>query len=552
MDGEIDNLPGRAGLAALPFDEPPPSVAELEAVPLALEPPDPGAVRSLHLSEAADRAERLLARLARARGAVDVAIGEGLAALSEGERLAVLCFSSVGDYARECLGIAGRTAQKMVHLARELRSRPLLDAALRAGEITVCKAEAILPVARGDAEAGWVERARSDTVRALTRAVREEAGAGESEEEWLRFRVRCEPGDRVKIDEALSLAGKILGATSTRWQRLEAMCQEYLGSHPIEVSDGKCLPSEFGRRDRRLETLQEQLEAETERWAMLQEPAPHRAPAEGLAGETDPGRIDWRLRELVAMRARWDAAMGWLGLVVKRSRIWRILGFATFRRYSEERLGLAARTVEQRIALEERLWELPALRQAVTDGLSYEKARLVARCRDDQVEGAIARAWEQTCIQLRRSLDAERDRQMSAGQVFSAPVPEGVAHLLADAVRAVRAHEGKVLPVGKCLAKLAEEFIATHEPALSARRSRSQRIRDRDGGFCRVPGCSRAADDAHHRRFRSHGGGHQGVNLVSVCSFHHHRCIHEGRLVVRGRAPDGLLWFQGRPRVLRA
>jgi len=416
----------------------------------------------------------------------------------------------------------------------------------------VSKAETILPVARGDAEAGWVERARADTVRGLRRGVRETNGPGEADEEWLRFGVHVDPEDRARLDEALSLAGKVLGATSTRGQRLEAMGQEYLGAHPFEVSDQKHLPVEFRWRDRRLEELQERLEAETGRWAALQEPAPHPAPMEDLADETDPTRIDWRLRELVAMRARWDAAIGWLALVVRRSRIWRILGFATFRRYCEERLGLAARTVEQRIALEERLWELPALRQAMADGLSYEKARLVARCPDDQVEAGIARAWELTCIQLRRSLDAERDGQMSARRLFTAPLPESVAHLLADAIRAVRAHEGKVLPVGKCLVKLADEFIAAWKPVVARRRSRSMRTRDRDGGLCTVPGCSRAADDAHHRKFRSHGGGHGGENLVSLCAFHHLRCVHTGRLVVRGRAPDGLMWFYGRTRGRRS
>ncbi len=127
------------------------------------------------------------------------------------------------------------------------------------------------------------------------------------------------------------------------------------------------------------------------------------------------------------MRARWDAAIGWLGLVVKRSRIWKILGFATFRVYCNERLGVGARTIEQRIALEDRLWQLPALRQAVADGLSYEKARLVAQCPDDQVEAAIAGAWELTCIRLKRSLAAEQDGQLSARRIFRAPVPDGVA-----------------------------------------------------------------------------------------------------------------------------
>ena len=274
-------------------------------------------------------------------------------------------------------------------------------------------------------------------------------------------------------------------------------------------------------------------------------PAPHPVPRGDLAGETDPRRIDWRLRELNAMRLRWDAAIGWLALVIKRSGVWRFLGFATFAHYCRERLGLGVRTVEQRIALEERLWELPALRRAVSDGLSYEKARLVARCPDDRVEAAITRARELTCIELRRWLDAEHDAQTRARRVLTAPAPTRVAFLLAAAFEAVRAAHGALLSTGKCLAIIADEFVATWEPTLPRRKTPSTRARERDGGFCRVPGCSRAADDAHHRRYRSHGGGHELTNLVSVCAFHHLRCLHEARLRVIGRAPDALLWVYG-------
>jgi hypothetical protein len=40
------------------------------------------------------------------------------------------------------------------------------------------------------------------------------------------------PGARERLDEALDLAGRLLGAASPRWQRVEAICQEYVGAHP--------------------------------------------------------------------------------------------------------------------------------------------------------------------------------------------------------------------------------------------------------------------------------------------------------------------------------
>lgn len=74
----------------------------------------------------------------------------------------------------------------------------------------------------------------------------------------------------------------------------------------------------------------------------------------------------------------------------------------------------------------------------------------------------------------------------------------------------------------------------------------SQRVRERDGGMCTVPGCSRAATDSHHVVFRSRGGDVMDpANQTSVCEFHHHRCIHAEHLHARGSAPDELTWILG-------
>src|SRR5437868_2235616 len=67
--------------------------------------------------------DALLVRVARGRGAIDVALGEGLAALSTGDRVLRLGYAGIGDYSREVLGVAASTAQKMARLARELDGR---------------------------------------------------------------------------------------------------------------------------------------------------------------------------------------------------------------------------------------------------------------------------------------------------------------------------------------------------------------------------------------------------------------------------------------------
>jgi len=98
---------------------------------------------------------------------------------------------------------------------------------------------------------------------------------------------------------------------------------------------------------------------------------------------------------------------------------------------------------------------------------------------------------------------------------------------------------------GRCLAAVARHFLEVWEPLLPRRRTRSQRIRERDLGWCQVPCCSRRATHAHHVKWRSHLGGHEDENLVGMCACHHLRGIHLGYIRVTGFAPDGLVWELG-------
>ncbi len=121
-------------------------------------------------------------------------------------------------------------------------------------------------------------------------------------------------------------------------------------------------------------------------------------------------------------------------------------------------------------------------------------------------------------------------------------MPRRVAVLLAAAVEQVRDRLGPI-PIGDCLALIAWHFLETWQGVAKDARTRSQRVRERDGGLCQVPACSHLAPDAHHIRFRSHGGGDEMENQISACKFHHLRCIHDGYLKVVGRAPVALTWF---------
>src|SRR3954470_10777263 len=152
--------------------------------------------------------DALLVRVARGKGALDVAVGEALEVMGTGGRVLDLGYSCVGDYAREVLGIAASTAQKMARFARRLRERPLLRAAVWSGEVSLRAAEAVLPRAVGEEEAAWVARARAGTVRSLKAAIKGTAGecegrrpaksvesvdALEEDEKWTRLRAKLTP-----------------------------------------------------------------------------------------------------------------------------------------------------------------------------------------------------------------------------------------------------------------------------------------------------------------------------------------------------------------------
>jgi hypothetical protein len=526
-----------------------------------LTPPPPHERAHLMRDEAAILLDRLLVRVARGHGALDVAIGEGLAALAVGDRSLRLGYSGIGDYARERLGIAAtRTAQGMAQLARELRLRPLLREAVWRGEVSVRKAQAVLPLAAGDAEAEWVARARANTVRALEAAARAGRPARDGEEEeWDRLDIELPPDGRAVVDRALALAGKVLGAAAPKSQRLEAICMEYLGAHPVEPREDEASAGEPVGPS--LEALKEGLEAEMQQWRWLDEchaaGPPERctggaveAPVPDSAEEpfVDALRLDEDLRRIAAMRDRWDGLLGHLAMLLQRTWLWRDMKFASFGQYCAERLGMAERTVAQRAALERRLYSLPKLREALRSRrISYEKARLVASVADEaSLESWIAEAERSTCVALRRKVEAREEAQMSAQRRFALRVPRNVGVLLAAAFRAVREAEGRWIKPGECLVRVAAHFIETWEGAVPARRSPAKRALSRDGGFCQVPGCSRAAAHAHHIDFRSAGGSDDEWNQTSMCIPHHLHGVHAGYIRVSGRAPDALTWEFGR------
>lgn len=546
-----------------PASSPTPDVLDAIAkVAWTLEPVAPHERAGLLRDEAAQLVDGLLVRVARGLGALDCALGEALDALCGGGHLMRFGASNLPDYARERLGMPGGTARNLVRLSRALRSRPLLRAAVRAGEVTARKAETILRVAVGDDEAAWVERARTDTVRALAAAVR--AGGGtlcedddHADEPRDRVVLALAPDERARLDVALELARALLPPGSPPWRRVEVVCEEYLGEHPIEVTEMEreaALPRSFLEWERDLQAMKEGCEYESRRWEALAEPERFEAPVGGGTGGApvgpagDADALDARARELAAMRDRWDALVGHLGMLVQSCGLWRHLFFANLDHYAEERLGMSGRALAQRAALERRLFTLPLLRRAMAEGrLSYEKARLVATHADERtVAELIARAEGLTAIALRRELEGEEEAQMCGRGELAVFLPRRVAGLLSAAIRAARDDAGTWLTPGQALARIADHFLVTYvrdlERLCRAPRTPAQRAMERDGGRCTFPGCSRPALQSHHIVFRSRGGTDDETNLTPLCPGHHLHGVHGGYLRVTGKAPGALRW----------
>jgi hypothetical protein len=257
-----------APAGALPSD-----LAGIAALAATLEPPQPHELPHLEREQAAYLLDGLLTRVAHAQGALDVAIGELLAELGEGQRLMSRRYSNLGDYGREELDLGASTTRNLARLARELRERPLLRAAVWRGEVSAKKAETILPVAKGEDEASWVERARHETVRALRRTMEETAGIEPAEDEaWSKLDVSLSPEERQVVDAALELAGKVLDRPNAPvWQKLDVICGEYLGFHPVDPEENdRDLGARIGRGSSDLEDLKAWLEREHERWSFLE------------------------------------------------------------------------------------------------------------------------------------------------------------------------------------------------------------------------------------------------------------------------------------------
>ena len=100
--------------------------------------------------------------------------------------------------------------------------------------------------------------------------------------------------------------------------------------------------------------------------------------------------------------------------------------------------------------------------------------------------------------------------------------------------RQAEARDGAQAHVGHPETRVPHRATQTVPPALR------RRVLCRDQGRCVVPGCRHTTFiDVHHLDLRSEGGRHDADNLAVLCTAHH-RAVHNGLLIITGRASTGL------------
>jgi hypothetical protein len=412
---------------------------------------------------------------------------------------------------------------------------------------------------------------------------------------------------RAKWWRARQLARRVAGEALPPWQALECIAAEALSAFPLDVepdesrvtplvagegsgagtgrssSDGAAGDSSARKRaSRGAATLcaAHAMEEAALGAARATEPAPAgeialtaelAALVEGLE-RADAFELDARLRAAVAREQGLEARVGEHLLHVAERRAHRALGLPSLERYARERLGISPRKARGllRLARAGRRW--PELHAAWRSGrLSWAKAQALlpalADATPDELPQWIERACGGTLRRLeeeveRRERDARSERQDCAQprDPEAAVGPEDPCRVLcwgpADAIRLVRAtlctlRRRLERATGRA-ASQGDAFEAMLDHAIVAwggddeRVRRSWRVFARDGWRCTVPGCSgyRNLHD-HHVVFRSAGGSNDESNRTPLCAWHHLRGVHAGRVRVRGRAPNRLLFELG-------
>jgi hypothetical protein len=406
-----------------------------------------------------------LRRLARLSGAVDRAVALHLCRLRASRGYIRLGFALFRDYVRERLGVAERTGQEWARLGAGLERLPELDRALTEGKLTWTAAAEVARVAGVEDAAAWVGLAQRLSVRELRARVRREllergegsggsgkgtgpsqAGAAEVEtaaadDPLLSLAVEAPPGAAHLWEASLDLCELVAGAEIGPGEGPELVLADFLsGARELPEGHEPCWPRNapvsFGRWNRGRGGRGGGAARSTK-------PAAELGPA-ALPGSVsadlrqieeivrspvprDPFEIDGSMRRLVARRRGLDLDLARLLRNFHSLRLAQHLGFAGFREYAEERLGISARRASRLVSLDRRLFFFPRIERAVRDGsVGTEAAWLLCKvATPGKTEGVwVDRARRRAVARLReevRWVEREARRSGHAGEMLPPP-----------------------------------------------------------------------------------------------------------------------------------
>jgi len=548
-------------------------------------------------------AEAELTQLAAAAGPLRRALAAIAARLLETRAYEPLCYARVGDYARERLGLSARQLHDLAHVHRALAALPRLGRALRANELPWSKVRLIARVASTADEEVWIARARELPIRRLEAEVRacappsatvevDDEGLASTTVACARVTVWCTPAVREKWHLAHELAERVAGQRLRADEALEWVTAEACSGVGLEPGpEPEPEPEPLGPPWRAVEPVAGDVPGDLAAppSSLPSVELPLIAPLlDGLA-QADAVELDRRLRLAVRLEQTLDAAIApLLRLVTSPEYEWSGR-YHTLGAVAAESLGMSASKARALLRIERAGDVCPDLRDGFRAGrLSWAKAQClvplllldiegewrphwvawaegvtVRRLEADVRRALLLRAGHgpafQRCLfHPERAQDAipEPERRMCAPEVdlgaterIDWRLPLEVAWLFAAVREVFRGHLrpllGRPASDGEAFGALLDHALASwtaRDPAAA----RPDPVIERDGYRCAVPGCSSRRNlQDHHIVFRSAGGSNAPDNRITLCAFHHHRCLHTGRMRVSGRAPEHLVFELG-------
>jgi hypothetical protein len=538
----------------------------------------PGALAFLRGRDADGR----LRELAAARTAARPVLGALAVALVGRSLFERLGYRSLGDYARERLGVEARTIREWARVWRALEALPLLRSAYLSGELGFSVLRLVVGLATPETEEACLASIRGRTlcaVAAIVRAVKEAALEGspppgeaglslpedeEDDPERVAVRLPCSVREAELWIGALELARRMAGESLPVWRCAEWIAAEAASALGAPDAEDPLDPEDPTRCTSRAPDGGSAPSAQTARagevglsprafpgvsWRSLGPPSALPGPMAALAHGLDActaREVDRRLRTAIAFLQSVDLEIGRVLRQMVDRRLFGEIGFEGLERYAAERLDLSARTARRLVALSRAEHRAPAVATAFREGrIQAFQAHALARV----ATPATAERWvEQAGRWSYRRLEDEVELRWLAGiQAGARPgsyAPKA-AVIAFHAPRGVAAFFLAMLARTGSLGELLAHAIATWVEAGSCFEDYADF--ERDGFRCTVPGCTARRNlQSHHLDFRSHGGADVPENRTTLCAQHHQRALHgAGGLRIRGRAPDRLVYELG-------